>query len=198
MKMNQREKAHLMDLLETNSHLLELVAHLMGHPDLDQLVLMDHPDLEVQEDLEDHKMDHHLVVLLASEVQDLMVPLEAEGVGVEEVGEVEVDLRVHSEVGLKWVLEAEVVQEEVEEGLEDRQAIGMRAQERGRHLGDLLDLEPVKVVLTTSMMVSEGEVEDVEEGEEEDGKNVEEEEEALVDLGSGIKKLAEEAEEEGC
>ena len=123
MKMNLKEK-ELKGPLEGLFHPLEPVDHLLDHLDLGHQDLKDHLHLVVQEDLEDLKMDHHLVDLLEDlVVQDLMGHLEAEVVAVEEGGGEEGALTVPSEEVQKWDSEEEVDLEVGEEDLEVHQVL---------------------------------------------------------------------------
>ena len=123
MKLNLKEK-ELKEPLEVLFHPLEPVDHLLDHLDLGHQDLKDHLHLVVQEDLEDLKMDHHLVDLLEDlVVQDLMGHLEAEVVAVEEGGGEEGALTVPSEEVQKWDSEEEVDLEVGEEDLEVHQVL---------------------------------------------------------------------------
>ena len=123
MKLNLKEK-ELMEPLEVLFHPLEPVDHLLDHLDLGHPDLKDHLDLVVQEDLEHHKMDHHLVdPLVDLVVQDLMGHLEAEVVAVEGGGGEEGALTVPSEEVQKWDSEEEVDPEVGEEDLEVHQVL---------------------------------------------------------------------------
>lgn len=193
MKKKMKEKEPK-EPLEVLFHTLELVDHLLGHLDSGHQDLKDHLDLVVQGDLEDHKMDHHLVDPLGDlVVQDLMGHLEAEVVAVEEDGGEEGALMVPSEEGQTWDSEEEEDLEVVEEVLEAHQGTGMKDPWKEHPpLEDLQDLAGMKQDLIIMMMDLEEEAEGVLEVPGVDGKKEEEEGEGdLEALVNGIKRVVE-------